>query len=115
MTDAFTACFILVGGGPSRERILAEIRCYVHFHAAVNSLSRGPVLAIDIPRCDIPIGDQLYIAELAESLRKLPCGALLEWLVPRSDAPKALGLCAGWDEMAEHPDIVALDRALGDA
>jgi hypothetical protein len=111
--SAFTACFILVNGGPYRERILTEIRCYVDFHAAVNPLSRGPILAIDIPRHDIQISEALYAAELAQMLHKLPCGALLEWLVPRRDAPRAFGMYADWDEMATHPDLVDLDRANG--
>jgi hypothetical protein len=111
--SAFTACFILASGGPHRERILTEIRCYIDFHAAVNPLSRGPILAIDIPRHDMPISDSLYAGELAQMLHKLPCGVLLEWLVPRRDAPRAFGLYAGWDEMAAHPDLVDLDRAAG--
>lgn len=111
--SAFTACFILVNGAPDRERILAEVRCHIDFRAAVNPLSRGPVFAIDIPQHDIPIGDALYGAELAQMLRKLPCGAILEWLVPQRDAPRAFGLYATWDEMATHPDIVALDQAAG--
>jgi hypothetical protein len=111
--SAFTACFILVRGGPDCERILTEIRCYVDFHAVLNPLSRGPILAIDIPRCDIPLSDLLYAAELAQMLHKLPCGAILEWLVPRRDAPRAFGLYVGWDEMANHPDLVGLDEASG--
>lgn len=109
--SAFTACFILMDGGPDRERILAEIRCYVDVHAAVNPLSRGPVLAVDIPRHDIPISEALYAGELAQMLHRLPCGAVLEWLVPRRDAPRAFGLYAGWDEMAGHPDIVELGES----
>jgi hypothetical protein len=112
--SAFTACFILMRGGPDCERILTEIRCYVHFHASVNPLSRGPILAIDIPQHDIQFSEAVYGALLAESLHKLPCGAILEWLVPRRDAPRAFGLYAGWDEMATHPDLVELDRAGGD-
>lgn len=112
--SAFTACFILVSGAPNRERILTDIRCYIDFHAAVNPLSRGPILAIDIPQREIQISEALYAAELAQMLHKLPCGAILEWLVPRRDAPRAFGLYAGWDEMAAHPDLVDLDWAAGD-
>jgi hypothetical protein len=107
--SAFTACFILVSGAPDRERILTDIRCYIDFHAAVNPLSRGPVLAVDIPRHDIPLSEPLYAAELAQMLHRLPCGALLEWLVPRRDAARAFGLYADWDEMAVHPDIMELE------
>ncbi len=75
---AFTACFILANGAPDRERILLEIRCYIDSHAAVNPLSRGPVLAIDIPRHDIPISESLYAGELAEMFHRLPCSAILD-------------------------------------
>lgn len=112
MTTAFTACFILASGA-GHGRILDEIRCYIDFRAAVNPLSRGPILAIDIPRHDIPVSEALYGAELAQILHKLPCGAILEWLVPQRDAPRAFGLCATWDDMATHPDLVDLDRAAG--
>jgi hypothetical protein len=107
----FTACFILVRGSPDRERILTEIRCYIDVRATVNSLSRGPVLAIDIPRRDIPISESLYAGELAEMLQRLPCGAILKWLVPRRETPRAFGLYAGWDEMEMHPDIVELEES----
>lgn len=106
---AFTACFILVSGGPDRERILTDIRCHIDFRAAVNPLSRGPILAIDIPRHDIPLSKALYAAELAQMLHRLPCGAIPEWLVPRRDAPRAFGLYATWGEMSGHPDLVELD------
>ena len=110
--SAFTACFILASGA-GHGRILAEIRCYIDFRAAVNPLSRDPILAIDIPRHDIPVSEALYGAELAQMLHKLPCGAILEWLVPQRNATRAFGLYATWDEMATHPDIVALDQAAG--
>jgi hypothetical protein len=111
--SAFTACFVLACGGPGREQILTDIRCYVDLHASVNPLSRGPVLAIDIPRRDIPLSDNLYVAELAQMLHKLPCGAMIEWLVPRRDAARAFGMYATWDEMTSHPDLVDLDWAFG--
>jgi len=111
--SAFTACFILVSGGPNRARILTDIRCYIDFHAAVNPLSRGPILAIDIPQREIQISEALYGAELAQMLHKLPCGVILEWLVPRRDAARAFGMYASWDEMARHPDVVELDQFEG--
>jgi hypothetical protein len=111
--SAFTACFVLAHGTPGRGRILTDIRCYIDFRATVNPLSRGPIFAIDIPRHDIPVSEALYGAELAQILHKLPCGAILEWLVPQRDAPRAFGLYATWDEMANHPDLVDLDEASG--
>lgn len=113
-SSAFTACFILVAGGPDADRILIEICCYIDSRAAVNPLSRGPILAIDIPRHDVPISDALYAGELAQMVRKLPCGVILEWLVPRHDAPRAFGLYVDWDEMAGHPDLVDIERATSD-
>lgn len=105
----FTACFILFDGGPTGDRVLDEIRCHIEFDASASPLSRGPVFAVDIPCKPGVLSEGTAGGALAQALMRLPCGAILEWLVPRRDSARAFGAHATWDGIKDHPDLVELD------
>ena len=112
-SHVFTACFILVRGGPTRDRIIDEIRCYIEFDAAPSPLACGPVVAVDIPcGCGV-LSERTAGGALAQALMRLPCGAMPEWVVPRRDSARAFGVYATWDGIKDHPDLVELDRGDG--
>lgn len=106
----FTACFVLVQGGPSQGRIINEIRRYIEFSAARSPLSHGPILAVDILCRSGLLSEAVAGGEIAQMLGRLPCGAIVEWVVPRRDSVRAFGMYASWDGMKDHPDVVSLDR-----
>jgi len=108
----FTACFILFQGGPTRDRILDEIRCHIEFNAAASPLSAGPVFAVDIPCKSDVLSVRTAGGALAQSLMRLPCGAILEWLVPQRDSARAFGLYVTWDDIKDHPDLVDLEKRI---
>jgi len=106
----FTACFILFDGGPTRGRILDEIRCHVEFDAAPNPLSRGAVFAVDIPCKSGVLSERTVGGALAQALTRLPCGAIVEWVVPQRDSVRAFGMYVTWDDIKDHPDLVELGK-----
>lgn len=111
----FTACFILFDGAPSRDRILDEIRSHIEFDATPSPLSRGPVFAVDIPLPPIGLDERSTGGLLAQTLAGLPCGAIVEWLVPQRDSARAFGMHGTWvvlaasDAVEGHSDLVELD------